>query len=243
MVDMSTSFEESAHPRATTGQFREKTNSAPTAELAGSDRAAHLQDAATAFEHAVWASKLEAIQWRKRIHEQTVELLMAQTALHAPPNTAAAVFRANHSGDGVELVYFEDVNGEEVDGGFLDDHFELEDASLYDLRDLGFEDVYVDGELSVSRLPLRAPVIPARPIVPNAGNYVTDADDVDRQCGSDGGLASFLGAIARRHEGAGVALLDLSIEQRASVNRDFEAYTAMVAKRIADYQTETLRSL
>lgn len=243
MVDMSNSFDESAHPRVKTGQFREKTNSAPTAELTGSDRAAHLQDAAAALEHAVWASKLEAIQWRKRIHEQTVELLMTETALHAPPNTTAAVFRANDSGDGVELVYFEDANGEEVDGGFLDDYFELEDANLHDLGELGFEPVYVDGELSVSRLPLRAPVVPARPIVPNAGNYVSDAEYIDRQSGGDGGLASFLGAIARRHDGAGAALLDLSIEQRASINRDFEAYTAMVAKRIADYQTETLRSL
>lgn len=235
-------FDESKHPRETGGQFATKANDAPTGALTGDARAAQLDEIEEAYGHRIWSHQLQALQLEKRVHEDTVERLMADAAAHAPKEATAAVFGPNDSGDGVELFHFVDGDGDAYDASGLtgDGSYTLDDISHERLRDLGFEISYVDGGSHVGplgeqwTLPLRDPVAPSRPIVPDAGNHAPQTDYLDRRAGGDGGLGAFLHAVIRRHDGIDGALITMNGEQLASINRDFEAYAALVAKRLRD---------
>lgn len=233
MVGMST-YNEALHPRGNAknaGQFATKTNDAPATTLAD-DSTARLDAIAHEHHRAEWAARLEVEAWNKRVREASVEQFYALAAAHAPAGATHALFTTD---DGtVQLVGWQNLGGDELDeepfGGHELVGFDTSDGDQ--LRDAGFE---LDEERWRWELGLREPAEP-RALPERSENAPSQAHYIDARAHGDGALGSFLAGVARRAPGVGEKFDDLTDQQVASLNRDFEAFAALVATKIRNGQ-------
>lgn len=225
------------------GKFRSKENTAPGASLVSESAVSGpTTDEAHAWQQGHcdirWAANSSVVIAERRARIAELNEFMATAYLHAPEGAVTAEFDvdtdsyprlARFMGD-----YFEPLEVEAEELTFLDlESFGVEEG--ISLSDYGFTQT---GPLAWS-IPLEQPRPPRHTPAADSGNAAFSADRVDASVGGDGSLGAFLTSVARRNAGV-TALLDrLDDAQKASLNRDFEAFAALTAQKIAGWHSET----
>lgn len=234
MVIMSTPFNPGLHPRgqaANAGQFAAKSNDAPAAALAADENVERFIELANQHSSAEWAAQIEGLQWERRVRTASLEQFMALAAAHAPGGATHAIFDED-SGD-VELVGWQEAGGEQPIGEPLDGHQLMGFEGPGHLRDAGFE---LDDQTSRWMVELREPAPVRRDLHGSAANWGSEAHYIDDRVGGDGALGSFLSGVTRRSPEVGEKLPQLTDQQVASLNRDFEAFASLMAAKIRNPQ-------
>jgi len=225
-----TTFNERLHPRgqaANAGQFAAKSNDAPHAGLAADESTSRFIAIADQHDRAEWAARMEALQWERRVRQASLEKFMALAAAHAPSDATHAIF--DEESGTVELIGWQNIAGDQLDEEPFDGHQLMGFEDSHHLRDAGFE---FDDHSFRWVIELREPEAAHRDLHESAVNWGTDAHYIDDRVRGDGALGAFLSGVARRSPEIGVSLAQLTDQQVASVNRDFEAFTSLMASKI-----------